>query len=221
MNYSSEILKCAKDIFDYLYLKEEPQKADAIIGFGHFDFKIPRQCASLYLQRFASKIIFTGGVGAGSADFRYPEAKEFRLLLNREFPQIPDLDIITEENSTNTGENLRFTQQLLQNQNPDFTFLSGIKKVLKVSNAYRQRRAYLTFKKIYPQIEIINTPAATSFETEFELYRSKNQDLVRHLTGETERMIRYPALDFIVPNEIPDQVLKAYGKIKDIAPKYN
>lgn len=221
MNYNSNILQHAKAIFDFLYIQESPVKADAVIGFGHFDLKIPRRCAQLYLQGFVPKIIFTGGVGAGSADFKYPEAIEFLNLLKIEFPEIPESAIITEPNSTNTGENLRFTEEVLQKLNPEFTFEKGIRKALKVSNAYRQRRAFLTCKKIYPNTEFINTPADTTFEEELSIYKAKGQDLLRHLTGEMERMITYPAMDFIVPVEIPGEILQAYEEIKEVAEKYN
>lgn len=221
MNDHTAILGQANAIFNFLYIREKPVKANAIIGFGHFDLKIPRQCAELYLQGYAPKIIFTGGVGAGSADFEHSEAIEFLHFVNKEFPQIPAQDIITESESTNTGENLRFTETVLQQLNPDYTFLTGIKRVLKVSNAYRQRRAFLTCKKIFPGVEFINTPADTNFEKELELYRQKNQDLVRHITGEMERMITYPALNYIEPVVIPEEILEAYEVIKAVAPKYN
>jgi hypothetical protein len=221
MNYSDEILEKAKIIFNYLYLREEPVKADAVIGFGHFDLKIPRRCAELYLKKDAPKILFTGGVGAGSADFQFPEAVVFKNLILKEFPQIPDEDIIIEPESTNTGENLRFMQKVLQDKNPDFAFGTGIKKVLKVSNAYRQRRAYLTCKKEFPGVEFINSPANTSFEEELELYKTKNQDLVRHLSGEMERMLMYPIFNYIVSDNIPEDVLQAYKLLMVFAPKYN
>jgi uncharacterized SAM-binding protein YcdF (DUF218 family) len=221
MNYTDNVLENAKKIFEYLYLREEPQKADAVIGFGHFDLKIPRRCAELYLAGMVPKILFTGGVGAGSADFQYPEAIEFKNLVLKEYPQIPEADIIIEPKSTNTGENLRFMQQVLLDLNPEFTFGKGIKKVLKVSNAYRQRRAYLTCKKEFPGAEFVNTPARTSFEQEMELYQTKNQDLLRHLSGEMERMLIYPALNYIVADKIPEEILQAYKLLMVFAPKYN
>lgn len=221
MNYSEQVIASAEKIFNYLYIKDNPVKSDAVLGFGHFDLKIPRRCAELYLRGLAKKIIFTGGVGAGSADFKYPEAIEFFRVVRKEFPEIPREDIITEPNSTNTGENLLFTQEVLQKLDPGFTFLSGIKIVLKVSNAYRQRRAYLTCKKLFPGVTFINTPASTTFKEEFELYKTKNQDLIRHLSGEVERMIVYPSKGFIVPEEVPAEILQAFEMIRIYALKYN
>lgn len=221
MNYSPDILEKAKLIFNFLYLREEPVNADAIIGFGHFDLKIPRRCAELYLKNYASRILFTGGVGAGSADFQFPEAVEFKNLVLKEFPQIPGEHIIIEPKSTNTGENLRFLQKVLLEKSPDFAFGTGIKKVLKVSNAYRQRRAYLTCKKEFPGVEFINSPAQTTFEEELELYKTKNQDLLRHLSGEMERMLMYPIFNYIVSDNIPEDILQAYKLLMVFAPKYN
>jgi uncharacterized SAM-binding protein YcdF (DUF218 family) len=213
-NYSKEIQAQGKILFDYLYVKDVLEKADVILGFGHFDLKIPRQCAELYLKGYAPKIIFTGGVGAGSADFKHPEAIEFLHLVQKEYPQIPESQIITEDKSTNTGENIMFSEALLHSLNPNFTFQRGIRKVIKVSNAYRQRRAYLTCLKLFPDIHFINAPAATSYEEEFNLYKFKNQDLLIHLVGEIDRLISYPARNFIIPVNIPDQVLEAHENIK-------
>ena len=73
--YSAELLELARPIFDYLYLQNlKVDKSDLIIGFGHFDLKIPKQCAALYHKGLAKKILFTGGRGAGSADFREAES---------------------------------------------------------------------------------------------------------------------------------------------------
>lgn len=221
MNYSDNILESAKTIFDFLYIRQQPEKADAVLGFGHFDLKIPRRCAELYLRNFVTRILFTGGVGAGSADFEFPEALEFKNLVLKEFPAIPENHIIVEPESTNTGENLRFMQKVLQKTDPEFTFGTGIKKVLKVSNAYRQRRAYLTCQKEFPDVEFINTPAETNFWKELELYKSKDQDLLRHLSGEMERMLIYPAFNYIVADKIPEEVLQAYKMVMVFAPKYN
>ena len=70
-------------------------------------------------------------------------------------------------------------------------------------------------------MEFINTPAKTTFELEVVLYKTKHQDLIRHLSGEMERMLKYPTLGFIAAIEIPYDILTAYEIIKVIAPKYN
>ena len=39
----------ARLLFDYLYLRDpDAGTADAVMGFGHFDMKIPRRCLELH-----------------------------------------------------------------------------------------------------------------------------------------------------------------------------
>ena len=69
----------AKTCFEYLYVCDASlEPADLIIGFGHFDPKIPRRCCELYVQGYAPRILYTGGIGAGSADIGMAEAIYFR-----------------------------------------------------------------------------------------------------------------------------------------------
>ena len=58
----------AKMLFEYLYLQDIPSKADAVMGFGHFDEKIPLHCGTLYSNGFAPFILFSGG--------KKPEARD-------------------------------------------------------------------------------------------------------------------------------------------------
>ncbi len=44
----------ARVLFDYLYLRDpDILAADAVIGFGHFDLKIPRRCLELHRRGLA------------------------------------------------------------------------------------------------------------------------------------------------------------------------
>ena len=68
----------AQVLFDYLYLRSpEIGSADAVIGFGHFDLKIPRRCLALHRSGLAPLIVFSGGMGAGTADLGQAEARAF------------------------------------------------------------------------------------------------------------------------------------------------
>ena len=75
-------------VFNWLSLREAaPDCAcDAVIGFGHFDLNIPRHCAELRTRGAARTMIFTGGIGAGTADLGRPEADAFKAVLDREYP---------------------------------------------------------------------------------------------------------------------------------------
>jgi uncharacterized SAM-binding protein YcdF (DUF218 family) len=146
-----------RELFEYLYLRTEPlYRADVIIGFGHFDLNIPRHCATLYQQGYAPLIIFTGGVGSGTADLPKPEAQSFYDELKRVAPDIPTEAIILEDTSTNTFENIRFAARAFAAEHPQLSFESGISSAILIANAYRQRRVWLTCRKAFPHISFYN-----------------------------------------------------------------
>ena len=131
-----------RGIYNFLSPSDSVSKADLIIGFGHFDMRIVDHCAQLFEKKFAPNIIFSGGVGAGSADFTNPEAIEFRNYLHEKYPNIPLSNVLIESNSTNTGENVRFTIEILKKKG----LLNGVKRVILVATPTRQLRVLLTAK---------------------------------------------------------------------------
>lgn len=204
----------AERIFNYLYLRDPRKKVDAIIGFGHFDMKIPWTCGKLYQEGYAPKIIFAGGVGAGTADLQKNEALVFRDELFKHFPDIPENDVLVEDQSNNTGENIYFLKDIAFDRWPEHNFSKGISSVMLVCNAARQRRTWLTWKKILPEVQAINGPPDTSYEKEKELFRSKGRELEDLLLGEMERILNYPDKGFIVEEKIPEEVYAAYQVLK-------
>jgi hypothetical protein len=214
---NTQELDDAKYLFDYLYLNTaETVPADLIIGFGHFDLRISETCGSLYTKGFAEKILFTGGRGAGSADLKVPEGIEFSNRLKTTHPQIPESTVYVESGSTNTSENIIMSEELLAAIDAGFCFKTGIKKVIAVASPYRQRRVFLTIKKHYPLIEVVNSPPKTSFMEEERLFIQKGQNLVRLILGEIERLKTYPGQGFIADEEIPLEIEGAFNRLKCI-----
>lgn len=210
----SHNLAPAERLFRYLYVKDVPLKADLIIGFGHFDMEIPRQCGRLYEAGFAPRLLLTGGVGAGSANLGQPEGMAFFEVLQREFPDIPEADIVVESRSTNTTENITFSDAALRAADGDFCFGKGIRSVLAVASPYRQRRVALTMQKLYPDIMVINTPPTSTFVAQRALFALKGQDLVPLLAGEVERLEKYAALGYIAEEPLPPEIREAYAVLK-------
>ncbi|QHT70925.1 YdcF family protein [Rhodocytophaga rosea] len=205
----------AETVFEYLYLRDPVSKADVVIGFGHFDPKIPAKCGELYLAGMAPQIIFTGGMGAGTADLGEPEALYFTKVLYQTYPSIPKPVVITESTSANTGENLRFTAALLQTKYPHLAFDTSMQRVIIVANAYRQRRVFHTCQLYFSQVTWINCPPETSYQAEWEMFASKGENLDVQLVGETERLLTYPAKGFMSSISIPDQIMEAYHTLKE------
>lgn len=212
-NYTEEELQAATEIFDYLAKRDTPGRGEAAIGFGHFDMKIPDRCARLYESQLVPCIIYTGGIGAGTADLGMPEADAFLQYTLQHYPETPEDAIITESRSANTGENLRFVQQQLREKNPGLDLEKNVKRVLIVANAYRQLRVWLTCRKLFPKVQFVNCPPVTTFKKERHMFAEKGEDLVQHLKGEIERLQQYPEKGWIEAVELPLKILEAYRVI--------
>jgi uncharacterized SAM-binding protein YcdF (DUF218 family) len=201
-------------LFDFLSVKDTPQKADVIIGFGHFDMNIPDRCCKLYLQGYGKKIIFTGGVGAGSTGLKNAEAIEFFNYSRKNFPTIPAADIITEDKSTHTGENLAFTLQKMKEISPEFNFENGISSAILVATPARQLRVHLTARLYLEHLKLLNLPPETTLSQNIELYEGMQESFTKQLTGETDRLIKYPAKGLCEFVNIPADVIRAYHDLK-------
>lgn len=194
-------------LFEYLCLRDEfPERVDTVIGFGHFDPAIPERCAQLYKQLGAKAILFTGGIGAGTADLNKPEADFFFDTCRANHPEIPAENIFVENRSTNTSENILFSMDVLKAQSPDWDFESGIKSAALVATPYRQRRVHLTCKKLLPNIELFNLPPESSYENDQQLFESKGQKLDEMLLPELDRILTYPDKGWIARETVPEAI---------------
>ena len=214
-NYPSECIDSAKHVFDYLNLYETALcSADLIMGFGHFDTKIPLHCADLYKKGLAKKILFTGGRGAGSVDLREPEGIAFKNALKGSYSFVDINDVLVESASTNTAENILFSNETLKKAGLGITLDQGLKGVIVVASPYRQRRVWLTMRKFCPGVSIQNSPPPATFEQEFELFAMKNENLILLMLGEVDRLREYPAKGFIAFEEIPAEIESACSELR-------
>ncbi len=102
-----------KILWDYLYLGEQPKKCDCILGMGCHDLHISERCAELYKTGYADIVIFTGGLGKVTKDlWKTSEVEKFVEIAYS--LGVPKEKKYIENRSTNTGENFRFTQKLIE-----------------------------------------------------------------------------------------------------------
>jgi uncharacterized SAM-binding protein YcdF (DUF218 family) len=199
----------ASAIFDYLSTEDSLGTGpyDAIVGFGMFDVSLARFCGDLFQARLAPRIVFTGGIGAGTGNLGGPEAEVWREELRRSHPAIPDAAVILESRSTNTGENVAFTTALLERDYPDLAFGRGLRRIIVVASPTRLRRVWLTLRRQHPDLALTRRlPSGTSLETDRALYQAQGIDYVAHLVGELDRIEQYPARGFILPEALPVEV---------------
>ena len=204
-----EYLEPLQIIWDYLGMHQTPTKADCIVGFGNFNTDIARRAAELYHQGYAPKILFTGGLGRNTKSlFPEPEAVKFARVAMA--CGVPEADIILEDKSTNTKENIDFMREIFEKQ--------GIPHghVLGVHQPFMERRICAAMGVYWPELNFsVTSPQVTIPEY---LRRAAEQGMteiasVSVIVGDFQRMDLYARLGYQVPQEIPEEAWEAYHKL--------
>lgn len=202
---TKEVLIEARKLWDYHHVNHIPEKSDCILVLGSHDLRVADRGAELYLEGWAPILIFSGGLGnVTKGIWKDPEADQFaRIALDK---GVPAEAIFIENQSTNTGENILFTQKLLQEKGLDpQTFLL-------VQKPYMERRSYATFKKHWPEKKLIVTSPQISFE-EYPTEDIPLERVINIMVGDLQRIRIYPDKGFQIPQEIPDEVWAAYERL--------
>lgn len=196
----------AEKLWDYHLMKHQVAKADAILVLCSHDERVAERGAQLFLEGLAPLIIFSGGQGAITRSlWSEPEAERFaRIALSL---GVPRESILIEAHSTNTGENIAFTRRLLANNglNPHSFII--------VQKPYMERRSYATFRKLWPEKDLIVTSPQVSFQNYLSEYANRSlsaADVVSIMVGDLQRIKIYPARGFQIEQEIPDEVWQAF-----------
>ena len=211
MRTDSAAQQAARRVLAYL-AETDPvpsDPVDAVLGFGVFDLRLPRFCGELYARGRAPRLIFTGGIGAGTGRLGGPEADAWRAELRRSHPGIPDEHVITENRSTNTAENIAFTAALLEREHPALAFGRGLRTALVVASPSRLRRVGLTLRRQQPALRVIRQLPVVNFDEERALYARNGLNYLEHLAGELDRLSDYPARGWIAPEPLPPEMVAA------------
>ena len=201
-----EFMQPLQVIWDYLAMHEVPQKADCIVGFGNFNDNIARRAAELYHEGFAPKVLFTGGLGRNTDGlFREPEAVRFAKVAME--CGVPEADVILEDKSTNTKENIEFTREKLQSLSLPYD------KLLGVHQPFMERRIKAAFGVYWPEAELIVTSPQVTIEAylrDAERQGITHNAAVSVIVGDFQRMDLYAKLGYQLPQEIPEDAWEAF-----------
>jgi uncharacterized SAM-binding protein YcdF (DUF218 family) len=199
----------AKKIWDYHRLNHQLSRADAILVLCSHDKKVAECGAQLFLQDYAPLLIFSGGLGAITKNmWNVPEADQFAKVAMK--MGVPFEKILIENRSTNTGENILFTKMVLAEKqlNPQ--------KFILVQKPYMERRSYATFRKLWPEKELLVTSPQVSFDDYLDNYSHSEfsrDDVISIMVGDLQRIKLYPERGFQIYQEIPADVWAAYEEL--------
>jgi uncharacterized SAM-binding protein YcdF (DUF218 family) len=191
-------------------MHQSPRWCEAIFGLCSMDDRVAVRVAQLYEQGYGGYIIFSGGIAHQSDALRpawaAPEAEHFAEVAARH--GAPRDKILIENRASNTGENIAFTYQLLQERNlhPE--------SLLLVQKPYMERRAYATFKKQWPNpgTDVVVTSPPIPYDQYFDSANPKER-VIHVMVGDLQRVLEYPKFGYQIGQTIPDKVWQAYRQL--------
>jgi uncharacterized SAM-binding protein YcdF (DUF218 family) len=199
----------AEKIWHYHQMKHPLEKGDAILVLCSHDRKVAERGAELFLQKLASLLIFSGGLGSITKNiWTEPEADQFAEIAIG--MGVPSENIIIENRSTNTGENIRFTRQILAERAID------PQKFILVQKPYMERRSFATFRKLWPEKQVLVTSPQVVFDEYLDSYSSSelsSDDVISIMVGDLQRIKLYAEKGFQIQQEIPRDIWSAYEEL--------
>lgn len=207
-----EYLPSLQVLWDYLCLQQQPEKADVIVGFGCYDGNVARRAAQLYLDGYAPYVLFTGGLGRNTTGlFERSEAEVFAgIALDL---GVPERAILLENRSTNTKENIVFTQALLEER--------GIPhgRILGVHKPYMERRISAAMGVYWPRQAFQVTSFRQTLPQALESARDQGMtvaDAISTIVGDFQRIELYAKLGYQLPQYIPPEAWQAYHTLVEM-----
>lgn len=195
-----------KMLWNYLNINNPIVPSDVIIICGGHDLSVAREAVRLYQKQFAPLIVVSGGIEreifgkskkALEADFLG------KIIIG---DGVPAKDVIFEREAKNTGENLDYSEKLLDRLGIVF------KSVIMIQKPYAGRRALYMAKKKWPSREIIIDSEKTTFEDYFNSDIPERK-IINMMVGEIQRLIYSPKFGWMDAIEIPDDVLNSYKQL--------
>ena len=204
-----DFLQPLQVLWDYLGMHRQPEQADCIVGFGNFNTNIARRAAELYHQGFAPKVLFTGGLGRNTEGL-LPEPEAVRFAKVAVECGVPEADILIEDKSTNTKENIEFTRRLLEDRGLPHGHILG------VHQPFMERRITAAMGVYWPElIFTVTSPQVTIPEY---LEDAKKQGITENaaisvIVGDFQRMDLYAKKGFQLPQYIPREAWEAFHQL--------
>lgn len=205
MELGNRILEDARRLFDFLSEGEDgPETAGVVLAMGGQDLEVADTAAAAFFEKKAQWLICSGGFGKDtSALFREPEA----VLYGRRCLElgVPPERIVLEQKAANSGENFRFTRDLLARR--------GIfpKTGVVACKPYMARRAWATGTLQWPEVAwSVARPRCGLLE-----YVGQGRDMrtvLELMVGDLQRLRVYGGR-FQAPVEVPEDIWAAFERL--------
>lgn len=195
----------ARIVWDYHHVRHALEKADCIIVLGSHDTRVAERGAEVFLGGWSPLLVFSGHLGAlTSRMWSRPEAEIFADVAVG--LGVPREQILIESRSTNTGENVDFSRQLLAEK--------GLrpKKAIAVQKPYMERRTLATFARRWPELEVVVTSPQIGFDA-YPTAQIRKDDVIDIMVGDLQRLLVYARKGWSAPQDVPAEVMEAYERL--------
>lgn len=209
MNSSLQVTidSLGKTLWDYHKMNFDLEPTDICIGLGSKDTRVAIRAAEIYKKGLTPLILFSGGLGKITKlePNATPEAIRFAQIALQE--GVPKKNIIIEDKSTNTGENIEYSYKILQEK------VIEVSKIILVTKPYMERRSYATFMKQWPaKAELYVTSPQLTYE-EYCSGEINKEEIINLMVGDLQRIKEYPPKGFQIEQVIPEDVWQAYEEL--------
>ena len=189
------VYRHVKVLWNYMKLDQPLEKADCIVGFGCYNEEIALRAAELYHQGYAPKVLFTGGLGRNTREmWTVSEAERFATIAVN--AGVPRDEILIENRSTNTAENILFTKALLEEQG------MAVKSIIGIHKPFMERRLSAAMGVYWPEMPVFVTSPQVSIAEYIQLSTAQGLDekrVIEVLAGDYQRIAVYARLGYQTP----------------------
>lgn len=175
------------------------------IGLGSHDLGVADTAVDLYKRGMAPLLLFTGATSPTTRE-RMPRGEAVHYQERALELGVPSAAVFVEPRARNTGENIRFSREVLAE--------SGIEvsSVLLISKPYEERRAYATARKLWPDVEIVSASTPMTMDDYVDSIGDARL-VIDMLVGALQRLMIYPEQGFMISQLVPADVSEAYERL--------
>ncbi|MFE7033517.1 YdcF family protein [Streptomyces sp. NPDC057621] len=195
----------AQRLWDFQQMGHELRPCSVAIGLGSHDLGVADATVDLYQRGMMPLIVFTGATSRTTCE-RMPRGEAEHYRERAIDLGVPADVILVEPQARNTGENIRFSRALLEDQGVP------VSSVLLVSKPYEERRAYATARKLWPDVEWVSASSSMALAAYVDSIRDARL-VIDMLVGAQQRLMVYPRQGFMIEQTIPEDVAAAYERL--------
>ena len=205
--------QAAETLFDFMRCDDELEHCELALALGNHDEHVARHAAKLQLSGVVDRILFTGGLGKiTSRLWSEPEATRFARIARS--MGVPDEAILTETESSNTGENIRYSKRVIEREG------LGGKRAIVVDRPARSLRTKATLEAQWPDLDFLMSSPALGYQDYCAFYEGdapiSKHDFVSVMVGDLQRILVYPSMGYQTEQDVPDEVMSAYRTLVDL-----